>query len=138
MTGHDTLFIGGEWVSAQLRRQDRRAQRVHGRADRRDARGGRSRRGRRGRRGAPRVRRPVRLVALEPARRGEALERLAAELEQRAQDIGRLVSQQNGMPFALSPLIEGMTPVGTLRYMVSLLACAPPWRRRPPGSSAAT
>ena len=61
----------------------------------------------------------------EPARRGEALERLAAELEARAQDIGRLVSEQNGMPIALSPLIEGMTPVGTLRYMVSLLAGAP-------------
>ena len=29
------------------------------------------------------------------------------------------------MPFALSPLIEGMTPVGTLRYMVSLLAASP-------------
>ena len=28
---------------------------------------------------------------------------------------------QNGMPVALSPIIEGMTPVGTLRYMASLL-----------------
>jgi acyl-CoA reductase-like NAD-dependent aldehyde dehydrogenase len=26
---------------------------------------------------------------------------------------------QNGMPIALSPVIEGMTPVGTLRYMAS-------------------
>jgi aldehyde dehydrogenase (NAD+) len=61
----------------------------------------------------------------EPARRGAALERLAAELEARAQEIGRLVSLQNGMPIALSPLIEGMTPVGTLRYTVGLLAGAP-------------
>src|SRR6185437_910576 len=28
----------------------------------------------------------------------------------------------NGMPIALSPIIEGLTSVGTLRYMVSLLA----------------
>jgi aldehyde dehydrogenase (NAD+) len=61
----------------------------------------------------------------EPAGRAAALERLAAELEARAQEIGRLVSEQNGMPIALSPIIEGMTPVGTLRYMVSLLAGSP-------------
>jgi acyl-CoA reductase-like NAD-dependent aldehyde dehydrogenase len=61
----------------------------------------------------------------EPARRAAALERLATELEARAQEIGRLVSTQNGMPVALSPLIEGMTPVGTLRYVVSLLASSP-------------
>src|SRR5262245_54301691 len=53
----------------------------------------------------------------EPAQRGAVLERLAAELEARAQQVGELVSAQNGMPIALSPLIEGMTPVGTLRYM---------------------
>ena len=57
-----------------------------------------------------------------PSERAAALERLAAELETRAPEIGRLVSLQNGMPIALSPIIEGMTPVGTLRYMVSLLA----------------
>jgi acyl-CoA reductase-like NAD-dependent aldehyde dehydrogenase len=51
--------------------------------------------------------------------RAAALERLATELEARAQEIGRLVSMQNGMPIALSPVIEGMTPVGTLRYMAS-------------------
>jgi acyl-CoA reductase-like NAD-dependent aldehyde dehydrogenase len=32
---------------------------------------------------------------------------------------------QNGMPIALSSIIEGMTPVGTLRYMASLLAMSP-------------
>jgi len=58
----------------------------------------------------------------ERAQRAAAMERLAAELEARAQEIGRLVSEQNGMPITLSPLIEGMTPVGTLRYMASLLA----------------
>ena len=59
------------------------------------------------------------------AERAAALERLAAELEARAQEIGRLVSMQNGMPIALSPIIEGMTPVGTLRYMASLLGSSP-------------
>ncbi len=67
----------------------------------------------------------------EPARRAEALLRLAGELEARAPEIGRLVSAQNGMPIALSPLIEGMTPVGTLRYMASLLADAPVEEERP-------
>jgi aldehyde dehydrogenase (NAD+) len=56
------------------------------------------------------------------AERGAALERLASELEARGQEIGRLVSMQNGMPIMLSPIIEGMTPVGTLRYVVGLLA----------------
>jgi aldehyde dehydrogenase (NAD+) len=60
-----------------------------------------------------------------PAERAAALERLATELEARAPEIGRLVSMQNGMPIALSPLIEGLTPVGTLRYMASLLATSP-------------
>jgi acyl-CoA reductase-like NAD-dependent aldehyde dehydrogenase len=60
-----------------------------------------------------------------PAERGAALERLAAELEARAEQIGRAVSAQNGMPIALSPIIEGMTPVGTLRYMIGLLASSP-------------
>jgi aldehyde dehydrogenase (NAD+) len=61
----------------------------------------------------------------EPERRAAALERLASELEARAEEIGRRVSAQNGMPIALSPMIEGLTPVGTLRYMVSLMAGAP-------------
>jgi acyl-CoA reductase-like NAD-dependent aldehyde dehydrogenase len=61
----------------------------------------------------------------EPARRGAALERLAAELEARAQQMGSLVSVQNGMPIALSLGIEGMTAVGTLRYVASLLASSP-------------
>src|SRR5579863_1536891 len=60
-----------------------------------------------------------------PTERAAALERLAAELEARAPEIGRLVSMQNGMPIALSPVIEGLTPVGTLRYMASLLATSP-------------
>jgi acyl-CoA reductase-like NAD-dependent aldehyde dehydrogenase len=59
------------------------------------------------------------------AERASALERLATELEARAPEIGRLVSMQNGMPIALSPIIEGLTAVGTLRYVASLLATSP-------------
>jgi aldehyde dehydrogenase (NAD+) len=69
----------------------------------------------------------------EPAQRAAALERL----ESRSQEIGRRVSTQNGMPIALSPTIEGMTPVGTIRYVVSLLAGAPV-EEEVPASSAAT
>ena len=72
-----------------------------------------------------------------PSERAAALEQLAAELEARAPEIGRLVSLQNGMPIALSPIIEGMTPVGTLRYMVRC-SRRRPLRKRPRGSSAAT
>jgi len=61
----------------------------------------------------------------EQAERGAALARLADELESRGEEIGRRVSAQNGMPIALSPTIEGMTPVGTIRYVVGLLADAP-------------
>ncbi len=125
MTGHDTLFIGGEWVSpssaARIAVRNASTEEPIGETPEAaeadvDAAVAAARRA---------FDDPSGWSRWEPARRGEALERLAAELEQRAQDIGRLVSQQNGMPFALSPLIEGMTPVGTLRYMVSLLASSP-------------
>ena len=125
MTGHDTLFIGGGWVSpssaARIAVRNASTEEPIGETPEAaeadvDAAVAAARRA---------FDDPSGWSRWEPARRGEALERLAAELEQRAQDIGRLVSQQNGMPFALSPLIEGMTPVGTLRYMVSLLASSP-------------
>jgi len=125
MTGHDTLFIGGESVSpssaARIAVRNASTEEPIGETPEAaeadvDAAVAAARRA---------FDDPSGWSRWEPARRGEALDRLAAELEQRAQDIGRLVSQQNGMPFALSPLIEGMTPVGTLRYIVSLLAGSP-------------
>ena len=125
MPGHDTLFIGGEWVSpssaARIAVRNASTEEPIGETPEAaeadvDAAVAAAHRA---------FDDPSGWSRWEPARRGEALERLAAGLEQRAQDIGRLVSQQNGMPFALSPLIEGMTPVGTLRYMVSLLAGSP-------------
>jgi len=124
-TSHDTLFIGGEWVSpsspARITVRNASTEEVIGEVPEAaeadvDAAVAAARRA---------FGDPSGWSQWEPARRGEALERLAAELEQRAQEIGRLVSEQNGMPIALSPIIEGMTPVGTLRYVVSLLAGAP-------------
>ena len=124
-TSHDTLFIGGEWVSpsspARITVRNASTEEVIGEVPEAaeadvDAAVAAARRA---------FGDPSGWSQWEPARHGEALERLAAELEQRAQEIGRLVSEQNGMPIALSPIIEGMTPVGTLRYVVSLLAGAP-------------
>src|SRR5215472_7939115 len=122
---HDKLFIGGEWVSpsstARITVRSASTEEPIGEAPEAaeadvDAAVTAARRA---------FDDPSGWSQWEPARRGEALERLAAELESRAQEIGRLVSVQNGMPIALSPLIEGMTPVGTLRYVISLLADAP-------------
>jgi aldehyde dehydrogenase (NAD+) len=124
-TSHDTLFIGGEWVSpssaARITVRNASTEELIGEIPEAaeadvDAAVAAARRA---------FDDPSGWSQWEPARRGEALERLATELEKRAQEIGRLVSEQNGMPIALSPIIEGMTPVGTLRYVVSLLAGAP-------------
>lgn len=124
-TSHDTLFIGGEWVppSSAGRIEVRNASTGEAagsvpeaaEADV-DAAVAAARRA---------FDDPSGWSAWTPTERAAALERLAAELEARAQEIGRLVSLQNGMPIALSPLIEGMTAVGTLRFMASLLATSP-------------
>ncbi|MFC4469810.1 aldehyde dehydrogenase family protein [Streptomyces xiangluensis] len=39
-----------------------------------------------------------------PAERADAMERFAAAIEARADELGRLVTRQNGMPIAMSPL----------------------------------
>jgi acyl-CoA reductase-like NAD-dependent aldehyde dehydrogenase len=124
-TSHDTFFIGGEWVppSSASRIEVRNASTGEAigsvpeaaEADV-DAAVAAARRA---------FDDPAGWSGWTPTERAAALERLAAELETRAQEVGRLVSMQNGMPIALSPIIEGMTPVGTLRYMASLLATSP-------------
>jgi acyl-CoA reductase-like NAD-dependent aldehyde dehydrogenase len=124
-TSHDALFIGGEWVppSSASRIEVRNASTGEpigsvpeaAEADV-DAAVAAARRA---------FDDPSGWSSWPSAERAAALKRLAAELETRAQEIGRLVSMQNGMPIALSPIIEGMTPVGTLRYMASLLATSP-------------
>jgi len=124
-TSHETLFIGGEWVppSSAATIEVRNASTGEhigtvpdGAEADIDAAVAAARRA---------FDDPAGWSSWSPATRAAALERLASELEQRSAEIGRLVSMQNGMPIALSPIIEGLTPVGTLRYMVSLLASSP-------------
>ena len=67
----------------------------------------------------------------EPARRGEALESLAKALESRAEEMARRVSMQNGMPIAVSGLLEGAFPVMVIRYIGGLLAGATFEEERP-------
>jgi aldehyde dehydrogenase (NAD+) len=122
---YDKLFIGGEWVSpssaARIMVRSASTEELIGEAPQAaeadvDAAVAAARRA---------FDDPSGWSQWEPGQRAAAMERLAAELEARAQEIGRLVSAQNGMPVALSPAIEGMTPVGTLRYVAGLLADSP-------------
>lgn len=52
-----------------------------------------------------------------PARRADAMDSLADELEKRKGEIARAVSAQNGMPVQISAGLEGDFPIGVLRYM---------------------
>jgi aldehyde dehydrogenase (NAD+) len=120
-TSHETLFIGGGWVppSSAATIEVRNAstgERVGAVPEGTEADIDAARRA---------FDDPAGWSSWPAPERAAALERLAAELEQRGQEIGRLVSIQNGMPIALSPIIEGLTPVGTLRYMATLLGSAP-------------
>ncbi|GGG23727.1 aldehyde dehydrogenase [Rhodococcoides trifolii] len=56
----------------------------------------------------------------EPARRADALDRLADELERRAERIAQLVSAQNGMPIAIAVQLEGGFPIALVRYFAGL------------------
>ncbi|MFJ8949012.1 aldehyde dehydrogenase [Streptomyces sp. NPDC102381] len=56
----------------------------------------------------------------EPARRAEVMERFAAELDARAQDIATLVSAQNGMPVSIARQLEVGYPGAVLRYYAGL------------------
>ncbi|MDQ0808852.1 acyl-CoA reductase-like NAD-dependent aldehyde dehydrogenase [Streptomyces sp. B3I7] len=61
----------------------------------------------------------------EPARRAEALHRLADALERRVKDITHLVSAQNGMTIGLSEQVEGALPGVLLRYYADLVRDEP-------------
>jgi aldehyde dehydrogenase (NAD+) len=67
----------------------------------------------------------------EPAERAAALERLAGELDARAEEMARRVSAQNGMPISISPLLEGGFPAIVLRYMAGVLKDASFEEERP-------
>ena len=57
----------------------------------------------------------------DPAERGAAILRLAAELEARGQEMAERVSAQNGMPISIATMLEGGFPVIVLRYIAGLL-----------------
>ena len=66
-----------------------------------------------------------------PARRGEVLERFAAELEARGEETARRVSMQNGMPIWLAHQFEAGFPPLLLRYYSGLMNSIPAEDARP-------
>ncbi|WP_236793755.1 aldehyde dehydrogenase [Amycolatopsis sp. GM8] len=59
--------------------------------------------------------------AWSPARRAEALYRLADALDRRKEDITRTVTAQNGMTITVCEQVEGMLPGTLLRYYAGLV-----------------
>lgn len=55
-----------------------------------------------------------------PAERAEVMDRFMAALAARGEDIARAVSMQNGMPVALSQLLEAQFPLGVMQYYAGL------------------
>ncbi|BBB01297.1 putative aldehyde dehydrogenase [Actinacidiphila reveromycinica] len=66
-----------------------------------------------------------------PQARAETLTRFAAALKERAPEIARLVSVQNGMPISLAGLLEGTAPSALLRYYAAVAAAKTGDDRRP-------
>ncbi|MEV4603827.1 aldehyde dehydrogenase [Amycolatopsis sp. NPDC049253] len=59
------------------------------------------------------------------AERADALERFAAALDTRGHETARTVSEQNGMPIAVSGRIEASFPSAMLRYFAGLVRTQP-------------
>src|ERR1700691_2485390 len=57
----------------------------------------------------------------DPAERADAIERLAAAMDSRAEETARRVSIQNGMPIAIAGMLEGAFPQIVLRYYAGLI-----------------
>lgn len=57
----------------------------------------------------------------EPAQRADALERLAVELDKRAEDTAQTVSSENGIPVAVTSAVESYFPAASLRYYAGLI-----------------
>jgi acyl-CoA reductase-like NAD-dependent aldehyde dehydrogenase len=68
---------------------------------------------------------------IEPAKRAELIEALAAELEKNLPERAGLTSIQNGMPISLATPLEGGGPVALLRYYAGLARTQPAEERRP-------
>ena len=57
----------------------------------------------------------------EPRARARVLEQFATELEARADEITRRVSQQNGMPITTAAMLESALPATVFRYYADLV-----------------
>ncbi|MFG2446569.1 aldehyde dehydrogenase [Nocardia fluminea] len=66
-----------------------------------------------------------------PERRAEVLDRFAAELAGRSDEIARRVSSQNGMPIRFAKVVEGGVPGAMLRYYADLVRTHPEFEVRP-------
>lgn len=60
-------------------------------------------------------------ASYSPAERAETMVRFAQALTNRAEEIARVVSLQNGMPSSLAAMFEGGLPVGLLNYYADLI-----------------
>jgi aldehyde dehydrogenase (NAD+) len=67
----------------------------------------------------------------DPALRAQVLERFAAALEKRAEEMERRVTVQNGMPIWLAQQFEGQFPPLLLRYYAGLVTSTPREEVRP-------
>lgn len=72
-----------------------------------------------------------------PAERAEVLERFAAAIEARSDEVARLVSRQNGMPISMSPLVNTHVPAAILRLYAGL-ARTTEWEERRPSFTGTT
>jgi len=60
-------------------------------------------------------------ASYSPAQRAATMVRFAQALTNRAEEIARVVSLQNGMPSSLAAMFEGGLPVGLLNYYAELI-----------------
>ncbi len=63
---------------------------------------------------------PTGWATWDPAARAAAIERLADEVEARADETVRVISMQNGMPVTIARALEATYPAATLRYYADL------------------
>src|SRR5258708_7611669 len=66
-----------------------------------------------------------------PARRAEALERLAMALDKRGEQLAELVSSQNGMPISIGRVSEAVSGPALLRYYAAIAQQAQAEESRP-------
>ncbi|UVO12763.1 aldehyde dehydrogenase [Mycobacterium sp. SVM_VP21] len=70
-------------------------------------------------------------AGLSPPDRASAMLRFADELEKRASDLARTVSQENGMPIGLAEMLEGSFAIGMLRFYAELAGATTTEESRP-------